>query len=296
MSPVAESGLPSLSVIIPTFNCEAYLSDAIASVRHQEWPGVQVIVVDDGSTDGTAALLAPLAEREELIFLQRQNGGPSAARNAGLDAATGTLVAFLDADDRWAPGSFRALWQEMRDTPGTRWSFTDVVRAYPDRDEPRPGPYPEGDPLEAILRDNFVQRGGLFARSLLLEIGRFDESFRIFEDWDLYIRLFRAGARGAYLPGPWYRYTVREDSITRDYTLLVDSRSRLVAKHHRELAERGDRTLRAIYAHQLWKLAREYHYRLHRAGPALRCAIASLRWNFAPGKLVRAAGARRGNG
>jgi glycosyltransferase involved in cell wall biosynthesis len=293
MSPATGPGLPSLSVIIPTFNCAALLPDALASVDAQEWPGIQVIVVDDGSNDGTAALLGPMAERGELLLLRQSNGGPSAARNTGLQAATGEYVAFLDADDRWAPGAFRKLWEKTQIAPGARWSFTDVVRAYSDRDEPRCGPYPDEDPLYAILRDNFVQRGGLFERALLLELGPFDESYRIFEDWDLYIRLFRADVKGAYLPGPWYRYAVRGGSLTQDHALLVGSRARLLEKHHRELAVQGDRVIRKIYAHQLWKLAREYYYRLHQPASALRCLAASLRWDLAPGKLLRAAGAQR---
>jgi glycosyltransferase involved in cell wall biosynthesis len=292
-----DGDLPSVSVIIPTFNCGSFLPAALASVRAQEWPRLEVIVIDDGSTDGTAELLAPMSARGELVFLQRSNTGPAAARNAGIRAASGTYVVFLDADDTWEPGSFRAIWTAMKAKPGCGWCLLDVVRVYTDRDELRPCPVPAGDPVIAILEDNYVHGRGFFLRQALLDVGLFDESFRIFEDWDLFIRLSLAGITAAYAPGPWYRYLVRGDSITRNQRLLVESRERLVRKQHGRLARTGGARLRNVYAHQLWKLAREYHYALGRSGKAILLLAESARWNFSPEKLVRAAGGpRRGAG
>jgi glycosyltransferase involved in cell wall biosynthesis len=297
MEPMTESpadgDLPYVSVIIPTFNCGAFLPVALASLRAQEWPRLEVIVIDDGSTDGTAELLAPMAERGELVFLQRTNSGPSAARNAGIRAASGAYVVFLDADDSWEPGAFRAIWSAMKAAPGCGWCLLDVVRAYPDRDELRPCPVPAGDPVLAILEDNYVHGRGFFLRQALLDVGLFDESFRIFEDWDLFIRLSLAGIAAAYAPGPWYRYLVRGDSITRNHRLLVESRERLIRKHHGRLARSGGAGLRNVYAHQLWKLAREYHYALGRPGRAFLLLAESVRWHFAPEKLVRVLGGSR---
>jgi glycosyltransferase involved in cell wall biosynthesis len=292
-----DGDLPSLSVVIPTFNCGSFLLAALASVRAQEWPHLEVIVVDDGSTDDTVDLLAPMIDRGELVLLRRPNGGPSAARNAGIRAASGTYVIFLDADDTWEPGAFRAIWAAMKEAPGCGWCVVDVVRVYPDRDEFRSSLVPAGDPVFAILEENYVQRWGFLLRQALLDIGLFDESYRIFEDWDLFIRLSLAGIEAAHAPGPWYRYVVRGESITRDHRLLVESRERLIRKHHRRLARTGGSEMRKLYAHQLWKLAREYHYALGRPGKAFRLLAESLRWHVAPGKLLRAAGGfRRGTG
>ncbi len=290
---VVDGDLPSLSVVIPTFNCGPFLSAALASVRAQEWPHLEVVVVDDGSTDGTADLLAPMAGRGELLFLQRTNTGPSAARNAGIRAASGTYVIFLDADDTWEPGAFRAIWAAMQAAPGTAWCVVDIVRVYPDRDEFRAAAVPAGDPVFAMLEENYVQRCGFFFRQTLLDVGLFDESYRIFEDWDLFIRLSLAGIKAAYAPGPWYRYFVRGDSITRDHRLLVESRERLIRKHHRRLALTGEPEMRKLYAHLLWKLAREYHYVLGRSGKAILLLAESVRWHSAPRRLLSAVGVFR---
>lgn len=90
---------PPISVIIPVYNCERYLADAIKSVLAQSYRSIELIVVDDGSTDGSAAVARQFSER--IRYCYQPNGGAGAARNAGIDVATGRFFAFLDADDLW---------------------------------------------------------------------------------------------------------------------------------------------------------------------------------------------------
>jgi glycosyltransferase involved in cell wall biosynthesis len=90
----------TISLIIPAYNAERYLCEAIASVKRQTHPVQEIIVVDDGSTDGTATLVKSIAG---VTLLQQPNAGVAEARNAGVQAARGTLLAFLDADDMWTP-------------------------------------------------------------------------------------------------------------------------------------------------------------------------------------------------
>ena len=91
---------PLVTVVIPTYNRREYLPGALKSVRNQTYRNLEIIVVDDGSTDGTDAML----KREQgIMFLRQQNSGPSAARNTGIGAARGEFVAFLDSDDYWLP-------------------------------------------------------------------------------------------------------------------------------------------------------------------------------------------------
>src|SRR5579883_2718722 len=91
---------PLVSVVIPTYNYGHFLGRALASVFAQTYAPIECIVVDDGSTDDTPAVLAQYGDRVRVI--KRQRGGPAAARNAGVEAAKGEFVAFLDADDWWA--------------------------------------------------------------------------------------------------------------------------------------------------------------------------------------------------
>ena len=93
--------LPLVSVIIPAYNCEQYIFQAIDSVFKQQYQSVEIIVVDDGSTDNTGSLVSGLNDKIKYIY--QKNQGPSSARNKGIENAKGELIAFLDADDLWLP-------------------------------------------------------------------------------------------------------------------------------------------------------------------------------------------------
>ena len=92
---------PLVSVIIPTYNNAAYLVESVESVLNQSYRNIELIVVDDGSTDNTQAVLAGFGDR--LRYVRKANGGPSSARNLGIQMARGQLIAFQDADDLWLP-------------------------------------------------------------------------------------------------------------------------------------------------------------------------------------------------
>jgi hypothetical protein len=108
---MAEERLPTVSVLMPAYNYAAYVERAIESALAQDYPPelLTVVVVDDGSTDSTAAVVSSLVDRHpgRIVFIQQPNGGPSAAINRALSAATGELVAVLDADDIWLPAKTR---------------------------------------------------------------------------------------------------------------------------------------------------------------------------------------------
>jgi glycosyltransferase involved in cell wall biosynthesis len=286
MSGLPESA-PVIGVVIPTYNCAGQIPAALESLRRQTWPHLRIIVVDDGSTDGTEALLAPLAARGELVYLRLANGGPSRARNHGIRAAECPLIAFLDADDTLDPDALRPMAEALAASPRAAFAIGDVLRVYPDRSELRLGSPPPGSPWRAILERNFVEGGGVFRREALLEVGLFDESYRAFEDWDLYIRLIARGLEPVYVPGPSYNYILRGDSITRDERVLVASYERLVRQHHAPLARKGDRVFRRIYAVHLWKIARTYFYKLRMPLKALQCVVEALLNDPVPQRLRR---------
>src|SRR5690242_14976762 len=93
---------PSVSVIIPTYNRARFVGEAVASALAQTLPPLEVIVVDDGSTDDTADVVARLND-PRVVYLRQENAGPATARNTGVEAARGDLIALLDSDDRWLP-------------------------------------------------------------------------------------------------------------------------------------------------------------------------------------------------
>ncbi len=196
---------PVVSVVIPTYNHAAYVLETLDSVFAQTFADFEVIVVNDGSPDDTAARLRPLAEAGRIRYFEQPNAGQAAARNRGLAEARGEFIAFLDDDDVWPPD--KLAWQVavLRDEPGV-----DVV--YGQRLEMGGGPThpgdhaPEGEVFAAFVSQGWIQSPGqvLIRRSALERTGGFDPAIWGTDDWDLWLRLargsqFRYGARPALI-------------------------------------------------------------------------------------------------
>ncbi len=184
--------LGSVSVVVPAYNAAATLPGAVASVTGD--PLVrELLVVDDGSTDATAEVAAALPG---VTLLRRANGGPSAARNTGIEAAAGEWVAFLDADDRWLPGKLDAQLRAASEHPEAVLVATDWVR----EGEPvGPGqtrwPLPvEVHGYEDLLVMNRFQTSTVLARTAVLrELGGFLPELDGAEDWDMWLRCAAQG-------------------------------------------------------------------------------------------------------
>jgi cellulose synthase/poly-beta-1,6-N-acetylglucosamine synthase-like glycosyltransferase len=115
-----------VSIIVPTYNRAKFLPDALESIRNQTWTGWELILVDDGSKDDTAAVVERLTPRmgRPVRYVRRENGGPGAARNTGLDHAKGKFVAFLDSDDCWLPHHLTDCVSALDGSPEVSWIFS----------------------------------------------------------------------------------------------------------------------------------------------------------------------------
>lgn len=184
----------TISVVIPCYNAAEYLVEAVSSVHRQTRPPVEIIVVDDGSTDGSAELAAGLDGVRVLV--QRANGGPGAARNVGTAAARGDVIAWLDADDRWEAEHLACLAELLERHPSASVAFS-RARQFGERN----GEWPRLIPSELALDPFWTALGWCLAlpsatavrRDALLSVGGFDESLRVAEDFELWIRLARRG-------------------------------------------------------------------------------------------------------
>ena len=201
---------------MPIFNGAAILNRAIPSMLRQDFPAWELIAIDDGSTDDSYEHLQAWAERDRRIrpLQMSVNGGPAAARNAGLRHATGPVVAYLDCDDEYHP-DYLGHVARHGDRADVLVSGYDIVR-----DDPGPGPsIVAWDP--APLHDHLFTRnvatplGVAHRRDLAGRVGGFDERLRFEEDWDLWKRFARAGASFLYLPFKSGVYHVREGSLSR---------------------------------------------------------------------------------
>ncbi|MEZ5659055.1 MAG: glycosyltransferase [Burkholderiaceae bacterium] len=220
--PRAAVGIPQVSIVIPVFNGAAFVAEAIDSALAQQGVSVEVIVVDDGSTDQTPAVLEAYGERISLI--RQANAGVAAATNAAVRAARGQWIAFLDADDIFEPTKLRQqLDLVARERVG--FCYTDSFCVGDGIVEPLlrssfEPPY-TGDVMEALLVRNFVVKSTvLLRREIYQSLGGMDESFLGVDDWPLWIRC--AGiTEFAYVPQPLatYRFHKASKSTRTDQTL-----------------------------------------------------------------------------
>jgi glycosyltransferase involved in cell wall biosynthesis len=180
-----------ISVIIPTYNRRALLSETLSSVFAQTEAAGDVIVVDDGSADGTAEYLQ---SQRVTVIRQPHSGLPSVARNAGLARARGEFVAFLDSDDVWEPDALAALRAALEAAPTAGFAFCDYIY-FSDAGERADSHLSaahkrSGDIFEPLLEMCFIVPGSLLIRREAIQaVGEFDPCCRMSEDWDYWLRL-----------------------------------------------------------------------------------------------------------
>lgn len=185
-----------LSVIIPTHNRAKTIERAIRSVLTQGVEGLEVIVVDDASTDNTEQVIKALGDQGIRYIRHETNRGAPAARNTGINAATGDLIAFQDSDDEWLPGKLAKQLQQF-DTGGSDVNivYTGFWRQSLQTQTYIPEPWVargHGNILQQLLRGNFVSTQTIVIRRECFEkVGLFDEQMPRFQDWELAIRLAR---------------------------------------------------------------------------------------------------------
>jgi glycosyltransferase involved in cell wall biosynthesis len=190
---------PSVSVILPTYNRATLLPRAIYSVLNQSYHDLELIVVDDCSTDGTEDELSKIKDARLRVIRQSINSGPSAARNVGIRASLGRYVAFQDSDDEWLPEKLRKQVEmleqhdELGNCPAACYSRFIILRYNKKTIVPSgPSNLLSGRIYERLLYGNTMGTPSTIFRKEILDIvGSFDESITNREDWDLALRIAR---------------------------------------------------------------------------------------------------------
>ncbi|HAV76800.1 MAG TPA: glycosyl transferase, partial [Anaerolineae bacterium] len=182
---------PLVSVIIPNFNHARFLGDAIRSVVGQDYKNVEVIVVDDGSTDNSREVVEQFGDKVKYIY--QENAGLSAARNTGIRASKGSLIGVLDADDMYEPVFLSTLVADLQSNPKADgiycgYQFVDQKNNLLPQIEAR---HVASELLyNALLDGNFFVPESIFLhRYVYDEVGLFDEALRACEDWDVWLRV-----------------------------------------------------------------------------------------------------------
>ena len=193
---------PLVSVVIPVFNGERFLREAVQSVLDQQYSPLEIIVVDDGSTDNTAIVARDLPE--PVRYLHQTNQGPAAARNRGIEQAQGSLIAFADADDLWPAGKLESQLPLLIKDPRI-----DIVLGR----------------IQQVLLSEVEELGetafsvnlgsAVIRKSVFEQIGIFDETMRYSEDVDWFMRARESGAAIVTIDAVTLLYRQHEQNMTR---------------------------------------------------------------------------------
>ena len=255
---------PLVSIIIPTYNSRRWLGEAVDSALGQTYPNCEVLVVDDGSTDGTGEWLVA-SYQDRIRYLPKPNGGLSSARNFGLKHARGKYVQFLDADDLLRPEKVATHVDYLESHPEVAVVYSHCLCFYDDQvDETfeydRKDRYCSGSKrvFESMLERGFLlSHMPLSRREWLDKIGPFDETMTSAEDRDYWLRLAWAGATFRFLDGePLALYRLRTESMSQNRVNHGRENIRLTEKIRGYVTDPNEqRRLRLDRAEGYWRFA-----------------------------------------
>ncbi|MBE9039697.1 glycosyltransferase [Oscillatoriales cyanobacterium LEGE 11467] len=210
--------MPTVSVILPVYNGEKTIRSTLESVLHQTFTDFELLIINDGSIDGTVDAIESFDDSRIQVF-SYENAGLSASRNRGISRATGEYLAFIDADDLWTADKLEAQFQALQDNPdaAVAYSWTDYINEAGDYIYSGSHLTVNGDALPHLLLLCFLENGSnpLIRRDALLEVGDFDETLPAAEDWDMYFRL-AAKYQFACVPRPQILYRITASSMSAD--------------------------------------------------------------------------------
>ena len=200
---------PLVSVVIPVFNGERFLREAIQSVLAQQYSPIEIIVVDDGSTDNTATVARSLPET--VRYLHQTNQGPAAARNRGIEQAQGSLIAFADADDLWPPAKLEQQLPYLIKDPKIDIVLGRIQQVLLSETVDGPTRAQQfAEPAFSVNLGSAVIRKSVFER-----VGLFDETMRYSEDVDWFMRAREGGAAIGTIDAVTLFYRQHEQNMTR---------------------------------------------------------------------------------
>jgi len=216
---------------MPAYQTAATIGSALDSVLSQTRDDFEVIVVDDGSTDGTADCAQRYAERDARIrVIQQANAGLAGARNTGILHARGALLSLLDSDDLWMPSYLEAMADALASDPDAAFSYTDAwvfddetrrvrrATAMATLNPPPVSPREAATLLSLLLEGNFIVAFTTIRRSAVDAVGLFDSRLRRCEDYELWLRMARCGYRAVQAPGLHAVYRKRGVSLNTPRT------------------------------------------------------------------------------
>jgi glycosyltransferase involved in cell wall biosynthesis len=243
------SDRPLVSVVTATYNRAHYLPGTIGSVLRQTYTHLEHIVVDDGSTDNTKAVIAPFLADSRLNYHVQNNQGQASARNAGLAHAKGEYFCFLDSDNLWEPVKVESQLKEFEAHPEADIIYGDI-QAIDEEGNPLDIPNMKrysGRITEMLLRDNFVTfNTAMIRRKCYTELGGLDERIRRADDYEFFLR-YSIRYRFLYIPKIYVQYRIQRNQISSNKEARFESNRSILenfmAKHRERIGEKVRKTV-----------------------------------------------------
>ena len=287
------SSQPMVSVVMPAYNAARYIEEAVRSVLSQGWSNLEVVVVNDGSKDGTAAVVRAIADPRVRV-IDQPNGGVSSARNAGIEEARGEFIAFLDADDALEPGAIEQKMEALL-RGDAEWAYSDMWTCDAELGrigEPDRGA--DGDLVRIVLLglghavpgagSNLLVRKRCFSPDV-----RFDPALSNEADKDMVLAL-ASRFKGVRVPEPLFRYRGLAGSMSRDIALYQRDHLLLLRKARQRGLLKDHRFARESMARGYWAIGGSWWRNAKRPLRAVPWILRALL--LKPGLLLEKLGSR----
>ncbi|MBW4532799.1 MAG: glycosyltransferase [Pleurocapsa minor HA4230-MV1] len=247
--------MPIISVIIPAYNSELTIKETIESVQKQTFTDFEIIVIDDGSQDGTIELVKSLVKLEpRLKIFCYENAGVAVARNRGIELAQGEFISLLDADDLWTPNKLELQLKALKDYPkaGVAYSWTNPIDEQGKILFLGTRPVWEGNVYGELLQTNFLSNGSniLVRREAIKSIHGFPTDFPVASDWDFYLKL---AFKWSFAVVPQYQilYRQRLNSMSSNIEALMQENCAVLERAYQiaptELQSYRNKSLKNLY-------------------------------------------------
>ena len=233
-----------VSVIIPTYNREKTILRAVESVLNQTYTDLEVVIIDDGSTDGTADIVNGIEDERIKYVVLEENGGPSNARNVGVQMAEGEWIAFQDSDDCWHNDKLEKQMEYAKKNPRYSLVYCMSMNCFQDGRklaapvEPLPDVM-EGRMVRTLLKRNVVDTPTMFMkRECFLDVGGFDVTYNALEDWEFMTRFARAYEIG-YVPEILMESYMLNDGVSSNVGAYFEGRCKMLSQYRSEMMNEG---------------------------------------------------------
>jgi hypothetical protein len=255
--------MPTVSVIIHTFNNEEFIAETVESVLRQTYNDYEIIVVDDGSEDGTRDALLPYMQK--IRYHYKENGGIASAKNAGISLSNAEFIAFLDHDDLWVPDKLKIQMEHFNSNPQVGLVYAKYT-SFRDGKELRTKPEKgySGWIFKELLSKSFIQTSTVAVKKECLNaVGPYDESFTLGDEYDMFLRVAKRFQCG-FVDKELTKYRVHDRNASKD-DLLFDKENLRVFKKvyngYTDLDEKEKKILRKRIAMYSIKVARGLYNR-----------------------------------